>query len=94
MAAEMFQALADTGRWEDVAYVFGGFMGASVVEAVAEGSMNYDAPSEAYGAIGILAAETGLSGQTKRMVQIGSGLHTADQLAARFGVKARLMGMV
>jgi len=48
MAAEMFQALADTGRWEDVAYVFGGFMGASVVEAVAEGSMNYDAPSEAY----------------------------------------------
>jgi len=44
MAAETFQALADTGRREDVAYVFGGFMGASVLEAVAEGSMNYDAP--------------------------------------------------
>ena len=43
MAAEMFQALADTGRREDVAYVSGGFMSAAVLEAVTEGSTNYDA---------------------------------------------------
>ena len=44
MAAKTFQALADTGRREDVAYVFGGFMGTAVLEAVTEGSANYDAP--------------------------------------------------
>jgi len=94
MANSYFDALADEGRWRDIATVFGGFMGANVVEALAEGSMDFNAPSEAYGVVGIVGAEAALSGQTKRMVQLGAGLHTADEAAQRFGIKQQIMGLI
>jgi hypothetical protein len=94
MANQYFSTLADTGRWEDVALVFAGFLGASVVEAVAENSMGFDAPTEIYGAGAMIGAEMATSGSTKRMVQLGGGLHVVDGLASRFDVQSRIMGLV
>jgi hypothetical protein len=79
-----FDELADSGFWVEAAMVFGGWLGPNVAANVIEGNLNQDLPNELYG-IGTAAASEMVIGE--RMITVGAGIYTVDQLVQRFGLK-------
>lgn len=93
MANDYFKQLSSPTFARDVAIIVAAAMGAALIETVGESIAPYDLPSEAYGIILIVVMEVDavpVSGKQKRMAQLGAGVHTIDNLAARFGVQARV----
>lgn len=95
--ADYFATLTDTGFIEDVAIIVGAAMGAALAETAGEQYLPYDLPSEAYGIILIVAMElpqVPLKKSQRRRAQLGGGVHTIDNLAARYGVQSKVQGVL
>jgi hypothetical protein len=89
--AQNFAALTDSEMIVTVVTVFAAFVAPLLYGSALEGIVNRDLPNELFGIAQIVAAEMA-AGDYKRDVQIGSGLYTVDQLAARFGVQDKIRG--
>jgi hypothetical protein len=88
-----FDKLADTGMWQNVLVLFGGFLGATLFKNTIEGRVEIDIPDEAYGIL-IIAASAGLlEGEYQQFAVMGGGLYTVDKLAERFGIKSKVQGV-
>jgi hypothetical protein len=82
------ETLANDDFWIDVAMLFVGFFGTTLVAMVVDGVV--DLPNELYG-IGVAAASEAFTDY--RMITAGAGLYTADVLATRVGVKDKITAM-
>lgn len=91
--AEAFDALTDTGMWESIVAILGGFFAPTVAQNVLGGmvpSQVNDYP-EAYG-IAVMGAGQ-FSPRYSHEISIGGGLYTADKVAERVGIKATVQGV-
>ena len=87
---DSFGVIADPGMWEDVVVLGAAFMGGTLLKNTVEGRTSLNVPDEGYG-IGIaVGSHYALSGQHRKYAIMGGGLYTADALASRFGIKARV----
>jgi hypothetical protein len=80
---DSIETLANDDFWIDVAMLFVGYFGSTLVAMVFEG-VGPDLPNELYG-IGVAAGAEAFTDY--RMIAAGGGLYTADVLATRVGVK-------
>lgn len=79
-----FDELMDSDVWVSAASVFAGYLAPNIVANVVEGRGGVDLPNELYGVATALGAEAFTD---QRMVTVGAGVYTTDQLAQRLGVK-------
>jgi hypothetical protein len=80
--------LMDEEMWVEVAAIGGGYLGTSLAQSTVEGTVPFDLPNEAYGAVG--AAGFLMFGDSipyADQMAMGAGLYTVDALAQRVGVK-------
>lgn len=80
-----FDKLTSSSFWENVLYLLAGYMAAKMIRSRIEGNSTTDVPDEAYG-VAVIVAGSMFGGNAGRMVSLGGGLHTGQQLARRVGV--------
>lgn len=89
--ADAFGVVADDDTWMPVVIALGAFLAGTLLQHVIEQRAGVDVPvDEVYGIAVIIAANMQFSGDTAMYATIGGGIHTAEALARRFGLKQRL----
>jgi len=90
---DSFDQLADTGMWENVMVLFGGFFGATLIKNTIEGRADIDAPDEVYGLVVVALSAAMLDGAYQQFGAAGGGLYVVDKAAERFNIKSKVQGV-
>lgn len=95
-ATKELERLMDLDMWEEVAFVFGGYLAPTLVQAILEGRDLIELPNEVYGLATIVGAgfAPGLDRSHRAAASVGGGVYVTDTVVnGRIGAKQRLLEM-